>query len=79
MSEFWKTPIGKILGYGVHEHSNGLAVMGTNLSILENKIKAGQYPKELLGDVEAMRAALKRCREAMDYVYKNIKGANEDV
>ena len=74
MDEFWKTPTGKILGNGVHDHAGGLSLAGANIYIIEILIKNGELTnEELIKRLESIKKALKVCKESMDYIYTGIK------
>jgi len=76
---FWKTPEGKILGHGIHEHNSGLGIISNYLKhlkyIIENDLEKDK--DDLLKVLESIEKARIRCRESMDYIYTNIKELNE--
>ena len=79
MDEFRKTPEGKVLMYGIHEHSNGLCRIGSNLSLLEKYMEKGTVDNEkLLKLIESIVDGQKKCKESIDYIYENIKAINDE-
>jgi hypothetical protein len=85
---FWKTPEGKIMSYGIHEHNGGLANINHSVEFIKKLIQEGKIKIkgtdeiEILNDkyIERFMASLERildgkdkCRDSMDYVYTKLK------
>lgn len=64
--KFWKTPIGKIVSHGIHEHVNGSVFLSIKIKELA---KDSNYV-ELAKEMEEFRI---RCNKALDYIHENIK------
>ena len=74
ITSFWKTDIGKILSYGIHEHSNALCMLQTSCSLIKIGIEKGTLTNtELLEYIDKIKAKGKTCAESIDYIYEQIK------
>lgn len=79
MKKFWDTEEGKILMHGIHDHSHGLQYINSALNVIMRTI---EYEEEL--DVEQLKKDLEliergrdRCKESIDYIYKELKELKE--
>lgn len=76
---FWNIPEGKVMSHVVHDHTNGLCMAGTRLSLMERDLKRihemskEEIEVELSKNIEYLRSALERMKKAMDYGYSEIK------
>lgn len=81
MEEFWKTDVGKILSYGIHEHNGGIGLIFNNFLFMKKQIEKGDIKLEgdqqqidwFLNCIESTLTAKDRCKDAVDHIYKNIK------
>ena len=80
--DFWKTPEGKIMSYGIHEHNSGLGYIINNLRYIELLIEKGHieikgtdenYMKDFNNSLTKIREGKEKCKDSMDYVYTKIK------
>tara|TARA_R110000850_G_scaffold34024_1_gene92221 strand:- start:30292 stop:30561 length:270 start_codon:yes stop_codon:yes gene_type:complete len=83
---FWKTPEGKILSYGIHEHNSGLGYINNSLSIINTLIEQGgikiqfndeESEKWFNNSLKRIKEGKVKCRKSMDYVYEEIKKLKE--
>lgn len=72
---FWKTPEGKILSHGIHEHNSGLGILQNYIKWFEYSLKNNieHSKEEQLKVLDSMKNAKTKCSESMDYVYEEIK------
>jgi hypothetical protein len=77
---FYETERGKIIHYGIHEHNSGISILTASLEILKDKIeKNHQISKDdLIQYIGYLEKGKKRCTDAIDYIYQEIK-AKEDL
>ncbi len=78
--KFYETERGKIIHHGIHEHNGGISILTGVLSLLKDSIEKGkQISKEDLDQyIEFLEKGKKRCTDAIDYIYNEIK-AKEDL
>lgn len=76
---FWKTPEGKIISHGIHEHNSGLGIINNYIRWFEYSLEKGiQHSKEEQLEVLArMRDGKVKCRESIDYIYIELKKLQE--
>ena len=73
---FWKTKIGKILSYGIHEHNSGLGYIVNNIKLLEKDLLSEKpmfSKKEHKEMFESVRKGVEKSKKSIDYIYENIK------
>lgn len=82
MSKFWKTKTGKILSYGLHEHSSGLGYISTGKSLMDKLIKNGsvtlsfkdkETEEMYTHSFELVLKGKDKCKKSIDYIYENLK------
>jgi hypothetical protein len=78
--KFYETERGKIIHHGIHEHNGGISILTASLGILKDMIeKDHQISKdELIQYIGFLEKGKKRCTDAIDYIYNEIK-AKEDL
>jgi uncharacterized coiled-coil protein SlyX len=85
--DFWKTPEGKIMSYGIHEHNSGLGHIINNLRYIELliekrhieiKFNDEKYMKDFNDSLVKIRQGKEKSKDAMDYVYTKIKELTND-
>lgn len=83
-TNFWETKIGKILSHGIHEHNSGLGYIQNGKSLLMKEFKLAQEDElseisfQILFDknMATIRKGQDKCKESIDYIYKNLKEQN---
>jgi hypothetical protein len=87
MSEFWKTPEGKILSYGIHEHSSGLGYINNAVSFINTLIEKDNVKLEFKDEetkewffkcLQNIKDGKVKARDSVDYIYTEIKKLKED-
>jgi hypothetical protein len=74
LNSFWKTDIGKILSYGVHEHVHGASKIQLCCSLILKQIENKNLSEEdIVKYVNKIKEGAKTCSESIDYIYKQIK------
>ena len=78
--KFYETERGKILHYGIHEHNSGISILTGVLVLLKDMTEKGQQisKEDLDKYMEILDKGKKRCTDAIDYIYQEIK-AKEDL
>lgn len=77
--KFWETKEGKIIGYVLHEHGNGMALTGIKLKMLELSYKDGTLTPEKFEEfMSDILKSMKRTNEALDYLYQKFKEKNDN-
>lgn len=72
--KFWHTPVGKILSVFVHDEGNATSLIGANILLIERELtKESPDKAEIQEDLEVIRRALRRLKDASDYMYKELK------
>jgi hypothetical protein len=86
MSNFWKTPEGKILSHTIHEHSHGLSHIINSIRLIERLVEKGKITfsdKEtedmLLRSLKSMEDGKIKCKESVDYCYNKFKEKQEEL
>lgn len=79
MKKFWDTEEGKILMHGIHDHSHGLQYINSALSIIGRTLESeGELDvEELKKDLELIEKGRDKCKDSIDYIYKEIKELKE--
>lgn len=78
-TNFWQTPVGKILGYGIHEHSSGIGLIKTSVALLKKMKENGNLTDdELTKYLDLIDKRSKKCVEAIDYIYTELKKLQEN-
>jgi hypothetical protein len=72
---FWQHPIGKKLGYAIHEQNSGIGKIKGQVLMLRRHIESNtEINLSLLEErLKSIEAAIKQQQDGMDYAYKNIK------
>lgn len=70
--EFWKTDIGKILSYGIHEHNGAISLISGNIGLCKKYIEL-ENTEKALECLERAKQAIKRANEGIDYIYIKLK------
>jgi hypothetical protein len=82
MGEFWSTPTGKILSYGIHEHNSGLGYIVNSVSIIKKLINNGSIKLDFEDkeseeyfnkSIDRILLGKVKCRKSIDYIYEEIK------
>lgn len=80
--EFWKTKIGKIFNYGIHEHNSGLGYISSSKhyiqycidnKLLEITFKDDKIKEGFNNSLERIINGKNKCKESLDYIYTKIK------
>lgn len=84
MRGFWKTKIGKILSYAIHEHNSGLGYISNRITFIKDALNSSRVRLE--GDKEYINIITKyfndiikakeKCKKSVDYIYEEIKKLN---
>ena len=77
---FYETERGKIIHYGIHEHNGGISILTASLEILKDKIEKNHEisKDDLIQYIGYLEKGKKKCMDAIDYIYKEIKD-NENL
>lgn len=82
--DFWKTPEGKILSYGIHEHNSGSSYISSAVKIIQRMINIGliqaneEYMKDLLDQLDIILKGKEKQKESIDYIYSQFKSKYEN-
>ena len=76
--EYYKTEEGKLVHYLIHEHNNGMSVIGVNLKLLEMRMEKGLDLK-LEEIIENIKQGIKKSSDGVDYLYVKLKEKHENI
>lgn len=68
--KFWDTDRGKIIMYFIHEHANAECLIGSYLELMKKDELISGYINDY---IEYIKVAIKRQRDAVDYLYTKLK------
>lgn len=76
--EYYKTEEGKLVHYLIHEHNNGMSIIGVNLKLLEMRMEKGLDLK-LEEIIENIKHGIKKSSDGVDYLYVKLKEKHENI
>ena len=76
--EYYKTEEGKLVHYLIHEHNNGMSIIGVNLRLLELRIEKGLDLK-LDEIINAIKNGMKKSSDGVDYLYTKLKEKHDGI
>jgi hypothetical protein len=86
MDKFWNTKEGKILSYGIHDHSHGLSYISNGIAIIKRRIENKSLiitgTDEAIDDfnyyLDFILKGKTKCKESIDYIYSESKKLREN-
>ena len=75
--KFYKTEVGKVVSYGIHEHCHGLSSVGGNITLLKRLLER-ECP-EVFNKEETQKyftrisEGLGKSTDSVDYIYEKLK------
>lgn len=73
-NEYWQSPIGKIMGAGIHDTVGPLSRIPAYVDFIEKAIKSDSPDMtEVLKWLREIKPAVKRANKALDVMYARVK------
>lgn len=78
MDKFWNSEEGKIISHTIHEHNSAIGLIsGTVYYLRKIKDDGELLSDELEQRLDKIEEYLRRCKEAVDYAYKELKSIHD--